>query len=1351
MPPQPQHFSPAAITYANLRVATLNVRSITNERNRQAFFQWLKAQPYDVIALQETGNFGTYNTTIANRWSKDWGERGKSHFTCFCGLLVNNNNFYFSEQPDVDETGRILSALLHSAGQDDDTLRITSVYLPADDSKQPAFLRTLRQHRDTFRHPNAVVMGDFNSIDNPRVDRNPPIHAADQETYHRISTWQNVVDEMLIPLDLVDTALPPKRGTAYFTHYHKKTIQRTDIPPARRVLIDYGVQEDAEEPGVEIVGEIDAPPLHPGVEEDSIILNMQSRIDYVLVSSRMLGSVSNQQVATCTCTWPDRLGGLDHRVVSATIFAADRPHIDRSLVLDERLLSDPDFVDKVDTIFADMEAERERFLTVAEYWDKCKEKILNMGLEYGKKKRKQNMKKKRNLTRDLERADATLDRDPRNRKSIAKQQRCLAELQELEKYELDRVALMAKVKFLEEGERATPWFTAKLHSRRKKAMISALKDKDHDDEVSADLPGISRIAEAFYKGLYSQEGTNGASQERLLSTITEKVSEESKRTLDADLTAAELSSAISEMAARSSPGSDGLTYSFYKTFQARIIPILMDMFNSIAPGSEAALPASHSESMTILLYKKGDNEKIENYRPISLTQCDYKIFTKALTNRINPVANTIINTHQTGFIPGRQGHDNVMVLDLLVHYFQGGDKGDASILSLDQQKAYDRVDWGYLSQCLERFGFGSRIRHWIDRCYSNLSAKIYFGNHISDSYEIKRGLRQGDPLAPILFNFVLEPFLLFYSRIADGPPIIGLPLKVAAFADDTHLLMGPDDGRRAELAIRLHQEASGALINKDKSQLIPLTRRAQGLIVIPDFQAEEFETPFVHLGIVLQAGGRQMATIEDEIIRKMEATIAGWRTRKMTFQGRITTLNTYFLSKLWYVAPFYTFSSSFYKQIDKLCKHVLWPTTHARIRLQWYQQSKESGGWGLLHPRHQVMALKAKWLARRKETGGGPRWAPLLDRILGETMSVNDVPVPTVVLDAPTSVLVKNLDTVAPPLPCNITASIKAYLELGLVQKWSPHEGFSASLFEAQVVIRGAPNRVVPGFAPTLASGYDVATARRYLDKKKHMIDSNKAIPQKISDRPALPRLMPLRAVEVDRTQNPIPRAESMDPIPDEQWKVAWARFWSHGRRPHERTFLYQLYHKAIWTNGYKSKFERGTVTAPECRWCITLDPPIAVFESRPHAFHECPRLSDEWVKLRARIERILGIEPLPTVMHQDLLCWPSVADLPQLAIHLHSTVAQQIWQTYCQLGDGEKQADVHLRGAIVSATKTRARVELARAIYRDQLVDAQRIRSRDRQAASEKHYGLFRKTWHHPPHINVDREGIEWGMIWEE
>lgn len=139
-----------------------------------------------------------------------------------------------------------------------------------------------------------------------------------------------------------------------------------------------------------------------------------------------------------------------------------------------------------------------------------------------------------------------------------------------------------------------------------------------------------------------------------------------------------------------------------------------------------------------------------------------------LTNRINPVADHIINPWQTGFIPGRQGHDNIMIMELLLKETNEWTAGVAAILSLDQEKAYDRVGWGYFHRVLEAFGSGKCMHNWIQCCYSDLSRRIILNGQQVKSFSVSRGLRQGDPLAPILFNFVLESFLLYYNKHATG-------------------------------------------------------------------------------------------------------------------------------------------------------------------------------------------------------------------------------------------------------------------------------------------------------------------------------------------------------------------------------------------------------------------------------------------------------------------------------------------------------------------------------------------------------------------------------------------------------
>ncbi|KAG0270896.1 hypothetical protein BGZ96_006128, partial [Linnemannia gamsii] len=76
-----------------------------------------------------------------------------------------------------------------------------------------------------------------------------------------------------------------------------------------------------------------------------------------------------------------------------------------------------------------------------------------------------------------------------------------------------------------------------------------------------------------------------------------------------------------------------------------------------------------------------------------------------------------------------------------------------------------------------------------------------------------------------------------------------------------------------------------------------------------------------------------MDPIEETILQELERTVSAWNYRRLSFSGRVTVANTYFLSKLWHVAPFYEFSEAFFKSVDKITKKLLWDGRTARISL----------------------------------------------------------------------------------------------------------------------------------------------------------------------------------------------------------------------------------------------------------------------------------------------------------------------------------------------------------------------------------------------------------------------------------
>ena len=102
------------------------------------------------------------------------------------------------------------------------------------------------------------------------------------------------------------------------------------------------------------------------------------------------------------------------------------------------------------------------------------------------------------------------------------------------------------------------------------------------------------------------------------------------------------------------------------------------------------------------IFKKKDPTDIHNYRPITVLNTDYKIFTKALSLKLTEVAPTIIHQDQAGFMPGQQILDQILLARVFVEYAEA-DLKNGAIIALDQEKAYDRVSHRYLWKTMEAF------------------------------------------------------------------------------------------------------------------------------------------------------------------------------------------------------------------------------------------------------------------------------------------------------------------------------------------------------------------------------------------------------------------------------------------------------------------------------------------------------------------------------------------------------------------------------------------------------------------------------------------------------------------------
>lgn len=220
----------------------------------------------------------------------------------------------------------------------------------------------------------------------------------------------------------------------------------------------------------------------------------------------------------------------------------------------------------------------------------------------------------------------------------------------------------------------------------------------------------------------------------------------------------EIQIALKDASKRSSPGLDGLCYEFYSTYFDVLKFDLINLFNLYLLGGGYP-PASFSAGVITLIPKKGDSCDLNNRRPISMLNSDYKLFTKVLWNRLQPMMAKMIGPGQTACISNQSCVENLKQLRNILIKANTKQHFKALILSLDLEKAFDRVDHDFLWAVLTKFNFPSQLVGCLQRLYKNANSKILFNGFSTSSFPIRSSVRQGYPLSMALFVLYIKPLI----------------------------------------------------------------------------------------------------------------------------------------------------------------------------------------------------------------------------------------------------------------------------------------------------------------------------------------------------------------------------------------------------------------------------------------------------------------------------------------------------------------------------------------------------------------------------------------------------------------
>lgn len=385
--------------------------------------------------------------------------------------------------------------------------------------------------------------------------------------------------------------------------------------------------------------------------------------------------------------------------------------------------------------------------------------------------------------------------------------------------------IRSRAKWVDEGEKPTKYF-CHLESRNflnkiiKKVVVSEEKTLYNQLEIMDEV-------KSFYENLFKNADYD-LSDIDLESTIQPhnipKLDKSTSKILDQNFSEGEILSVLKSMKNNKSPGSDGFTAEFYKFFWADLKNYITKAINQIFLRGE--LPVSQRLGVISCLHvPKGDKPRqfLKNWPPITLLNVFYKLISGCISLRIKSTLDLLISNTQTGFIQGRYIGENTRFIYDLMSYTEV--KNIPGLLMLiDFEKAFDSISWSFIYKVLLFFGFGNHIIKWVKILNTNVKAAILQSGFLSQQFEIQRGCRQGDPVAPYLFILCAEILAILIKQNKDirGICVYDREHKISQYADDTSLIL---DGSASSLfnaleTLELFSKISGLKVNSSKTKII---------------------------------------------------------------------------------------------------------------------------------------------------------------------------------------------------------------------------------------------------------------------------------------------------------------------------------------------------------------------------------------------------------------------------------------------------------------------------------------------------------------------------------------------------
>ena len=691
------------------------------------------------------------------------------------------------------------------------------------------------------------------------------------------------------------------------------------------------------------------------------------RLDYIFTSDHIFNSVN-----FCNIT---SIAQSDHRLTEIQYRLTKVDRGPSYWKFNDSLLKDQEYLDKTNKLIEDHINESSN-VEPQFRWDFCKIKIREFTIRYSKAKAKLLRDKKKQAELELNDLDIQLSLDPLNHNLLTKREKLKQDIEIHNISDAKSAQIRSRVKFIEEGEKNTKFFLGLEKARANAKIMDSLK-KDNG-EIITKQDEILKEQFSFYSNIYKKKREFN---QQLANNFCDnlnipKLSDVEKNALDKDISIEEIGKALSTMKNNSAPGNDGLTYSFLKVFWIKIGKLIFDSFRASYQSGE--LSFSQRQSIITLIHKGKElpRDELTNWRPISLSNTDYKLLAKCISIRLALVLPNIISEDQVGFVKGRNSSTLIRIIDDTIETLKIN-QTPGILLAVDYKRAFDSISKDYMLYAFKSFGFGEGFMKWVKILLANTESCINYLGWISERFSVDSGIKQGCPFSPMAFIIGLE---LLAIKIRQDPNLKGVALpvpltsvtqstalKILLYADDMSLFL--HDHIDLDIAMNLINQFSvfsNLEINTNKTEAMWLGSRAG---CRDEHGGIKWKSKLKILGIFFS--NQISASLNNDNwnkrINRIKELIILWSKRNLSITGKLCIIKTFLISQIIYVIQSLSLPDAVLNTINTLLFRFLWKKKHTNTKA--YEKIKravicnthENGGINMINIKDMQSSFLLSW------------------------------------------------------------------------------------------------------------------------------------------------------------------------------------------------------------------------------------------------------------------------------------------------------------------------------------------------------------------------------------------------------